>query len=260
MKKIFLYSFFDLIRSRWSIIYFAFFLLVTSGLLTLSGDMSKVIISLMNVILFVVPLMATLLATMYYYNSREFIELLLAQPIPRKRIVLGQYLGLTTSLSLSLCLGIGIPFLFYGVLGTGEAGNFLMLLLSGVILSFSFSGIAYWISLKNENRIKGFGLSVLVWLFAAILYDGIFLLLLSYFRDYPLEHLAIGGALLNPIDLSRILILLQLDISALMGYTGAVFDKFLGSGSGIILAFAAALAWIFLPVNFMLRSLQVKDF
>lgn len=260
MFKVFKYSFFDLIRSRWTLIYMAFFLLVTIGLLQLSGDSSKVIISLMNVVLFVVPLMATLLGTMYYYNSREFIELLLAQPIPRTRIILGQYLGLTLSLSLSLILGIGLPFLSYGIFRSGDFGSLLILITTGVLLSFTFAAIAFWISLKNENRIKGFGLSVLVWLFAAIMYDGIFLMLLSYFRDYPLDNLAIGGALLNPIDLSRILILLQLDISALMGYTGAVFDKFLGSFWGMTLAGTAALLWILIPGGMMVKTVNHKDF
>ncbi len=39
----------------------------------------------------------------------------------------------------------------------------------------------------------------------------------------------VGLSALNPIDLSRILILLQLDVSAMMGYTGAVFKDFFGT-------------------------------
>jgi hypothetical protein len=37
---------------------------------------------------------------------------------------------------------------------------------------------------------------------------------------------------LNPIDLGRILFLMKFDIAALMGYTGAVFQRFFGSGLG----------------------------
>lgn len=260
MIKILKYSFFDLMRSRWTIIYAAFYMLFTVSLLWLSTDLSKVIISLMNVILVLVPLIATMFSVMYYYNSREFVELLLAQPIKRSNIFLGQYFGIAYSLSLSLLIGVGLPFLFYGIFRSTEIFNFFTLLLVGVFLSFIFSAIAFFIALKNENRIKGFGLAILVWLFFAIIYDGIFLLLLVYFNDYPLENFAIGTSMFNPIDLSRILILLKLDISALMGYTGAVFQKFLGSASGIVVAFGVLLLWVGVPTYWINRTSEKKDF
>ena len=68
-------------RSRWSYVYFAFYLLLGFVLLFLNTDVSKAVITLMNVVIILVPLMGTLFGVMYYYNSKEFIELLLAQPI-----------------------------------------------------------------------------------------------------------------------------------------------------------------------------------
>lgn len=260
MFKILKYTLFDLLRSRWSYLYFGFYLVFSGALLFLSGDVSKVVISLMNVILILCPLIATMFGVMYYYNSREFIELLLAQPVRRTDIFWGQYLGLALSLSLSLLLGIGLPFLFYGIFASGEIWNFFILILDGVLLSFIFSGLAFLIALRNENKIKGFGLAILTWLFFAVIYDGLFLLLLIWFRDYPLERTSIGLAMFNPIDLSRILILLKLDISALMGYTGAVFQKFLGSGLGTILSLGALILWIVLPTLGIRWVALRKDF
>ena len=69
----------------------------------------------MNIIVVLTPLIGTIFGVMYYYNSREFTELLLAQPIRRTDIFLGQYLGVAISLSLSISLGVGLPFLFYGL-------------------------------------------------------------------------------------------------------------------------------------------------
>lgn len=260
MLKILKYSFFDLVRSRWTYIYCAFYALLTLSLFWLSSDLSKVIISLMNVILVLVPLIATIFGIMYYYNSREFTELLLAQPIKRTHIFLGQYLGVATSLSLSILIGVGLPFIVYGIFGSAEIWNYFTLLLVGVFLSFIFSGIAFLIALKNENRIQGFGLAILVWLFFAVIYDGLFLLVLAMFSDYPLESFALGASMFNPIDLSRILILLKLDISALMGYTGAVFQKFLGSGLGLGIAFLSLVLWVGLPVFGIQYVSKRKDF
>jgi len=214
----------------------------------------------MNVVLFLVPLVATVFGVMYYYNSREFIELLLAQPIKRTNIFLGQYLGIASSLSLSLLIGIGLPFVLYGVFGSGEIWNYFTLLLTGLFLSMIFSGIAFLVALKFENKIKGFGTAIFIWLFFAIIYDGLFLLILSMFNDYPLENVALGFSIANPIDLSRILILLKLDISALMGFTGAVFQKLLGSAFGMMAAFSVLSIWVIMPVLFIRRISAGKDF
>ncbi|MEZ4773212.1 MAG: ABC transporter permease subunit [Bacteroidia bacterium] len=260
MYKILKYSFFDLIRSRWTYVYCGFYLVLATGLFVLSNDVSKVIISLMNVVLMLVPLIATMFGVTYFYNSREFTELLLAQPVRRTHIFLGQYLGIALSLSLSLIVGLGIPFLIYGLIGSGETGNYLTLLFAGVFLSFIFSAISFFIALQFENRIKGFGITILIWLFFAVIYDGVLLVVMSVFSDYPLEKFALGASVCNPIDLSRILILMKLDISALMGFTGAVFKKFLGSGPGFVIAWISLTLWIVLPAQgIRLKSLN-KDF
>ena len=64
---------------------------------------------------------------------------------------------------------------------------------------------------------------------------------------------------LSPIDLSRIMILLQLDVSAMMGYTGAVFRQFFGTRIGIYVTFAVLMLWIFIPFYFSLRKFKKKD-
>jgi len=69
----------------------------------------------------------------------------------------------------------------------------------------------------------------------------------------------IAVSALNPIDLSRILILLQLDVSAMMGYTGAVFKDFFGTYTGIIFSFSVLLLWIILPVWYSIRQFNTKD-
>lgn len=260
MFKIFKYSFFDLVRSRWSLIYFLFFAITATALLYISNDVGRAITSLMNIIIILCPLIGTMFGVMYYYNSREFVELLLAQPIKRQSILLGQYLGLTVSLFVSFVLGLSIPFIFYGIVGSASLANFIVLLLAGGLLTFTFVALAFLITIKNENKIKGFSLAIITWLFMAVLYDGLFLLALFIFEDYPLDKFSLIMTVLNPIDLSRILVMLQLDISAMLGYTGAVFNKFFGSSLGFFLALSCALFWIAVPVFSMVRLAKKKDF
>lgn len=260
MLKILKYSFYDLMRSRWSYVYLAFYLLLGIVLLFLNNDLSKAVITLMNVIIVLVPLIGTIFGVMYYYNSKEFTELLLAQPLKRSSIFLGQYLGVALSLSMSLIIGLGIPFVFYGLFKSNAIWNFSLLLITGTFLTFIFTALAFNIALSNENKIKGFGYAILLWLFLAVIYDGLFLMSLIIFEDYPLDKLSLFGSMLNPIDLSRTLILLKLDISALLGYTGAVFKKFFGTNFGLIVSFAVLIIWVLLPVWRISTKSKKKDF
>lgn len=247
-------------RSRWSFIYLAFYLILGFVLLFLNNDLSKGVITLMNVIVVLTPMIGTIFGIMYYYDSREFTELLLAQPIKRSTIFMGQYLGISISLSLSLVLGLGIPFLAYGLFRSSEIYNFLLLLLNGSFLTFIFVGLAINIALHNSNKIKGFGYAILMWLFFAVIYDGLLLLLMIVFQDYPLDTYALVASFLNPVDLSRILILLKLDISALLGYTGALFQKFFGTNAGLLISLGMMSIWTIVPCVFLIRKSSKSDF
>ena len=260
MLKVLQYSIYDLARNRWTYAYFIFFLLVSVGLLRMSSSMSMAVASLMNIITALVPLVGVLFGAIYFYNSREFIELLLSQPLRRRSLFLGHYLGLALSLSVSLLLGLSVPFLLFGISGSGQAGNFLNLVCVGVALTFVFSGLAYLIALTHDNRMKGFALAIGVWLLLAVVYDGLFMAALVIFEDYPLEKVSLIASILNPIDLSRIIIMLKLDVAAIFGYTGAVFNKFLGATPGIILSFLALALWIVCPVGLYLKIAGRKDF
>jgi Cu-processing system permease protein len=226
----------------------------------MSTDLTKAIAGLLNVVVILCPLIATMFGVVYFYASREFIELLLARPMKRSQIFMGLYIGLGASLSVSFLLGVGIPLALFGILVSTEAFNFLFLILSGVLLTLIFSAISFLVALRYNDRIKGFSYAIFIWLFWAVIYDGVFMLGLVYFQDYPLEKFALVASLLNPIDLSRILVLLKLDISALMGYTGAVFKNFFGNGSGTFYSILMLLVWLALPILGIIVRANRRDF
>jgi len=229
-------------------------------LLFLNNDMNKAVITLMNIILVLTPLIGTIFGVMYYYQSKEFTELLLAQPIKRSKIFMGQYLGVALSLTLSLVLGLGIPFVSYGLFKSAAIFDFSLLLLVGAFLNFIFVALSYNISLSTDNKIKGFGYAILMWLFMAVIYDGLFLISLVLFNEYPLDKVSLAATMFNPIDLSRILILLKLDISALLGYTGAVFKNFFGTSMGMLSSLSILTLWVGLPVYRIIYKSKKKDF
>lgn len=260
MNPLLKFSFYEMVRSRWAYIYTGFYLLSTMVLMMLSNDISKTLISMTNITLVLTPLIGVLFGTTYYYNSREFINLLLGQPISRTNIFFSIYGGLVITLCLSLIIGIGVPLLGYGVLGSSHLNIFLLLLAAGCILSIIFSAIAFLLAMLFNDKVKGLSFSIFIWLFFAVIYDGIILLLLFIFKDYPLDKMTIGLITMNPIDLSRILITMKLDISAMMGYTGAVLTKFLGQLWGTLTIVGSLLIWIGVPLWLIKRVSNVKDF
>jgi Cu-processing system permease protein len=79
------------------------------------------------------------------------------------------------------------------------------------------------------------------------------------FNDYPLEKITLALIAFNPVDLARIIMLLQLDISALMGYTGAFYKNFFGSYVGVLFSSSLLLVWALIPLLMALRIFNKKD-
>ena len=52
--------------------------------------------------------------------------------------------------------------------------------------------------------------------------------------------------------------MLKMDVSALMGYTGALYKDFFGSGSGILFTVGIMLLWIILPLWWAFGFLKRK--
>ena len=140
-----------------------------------------------------------------------------------------------------------------------SVGNVYLLGIS-VILTFVFTGLAYLASSMNVEKVRGIGLSIVIWLFMAVIFDIIVILLIYLFRDYPLEKFIIILTSLNPIDLGRILLLLKTDVSALMGFTGASFKNFFGSSIGMLLSIAALFLWVLIPYLLAIRIFRRRNF
>lgn len=254
MNKMIKYIMADILRSRTIIVYTIALLILSFGVFNMEDNAAKGIVSLLNVVLFVVPLVSMVFSTIYLYNSAEFIELLVSQPLRRKTIWLSIFLGLASAVTLAFLIGVGIPVLLYAFTASG-----IVLLVCGSILSVIFVSIALWTAVRIRDKAKGIGLAILLWLYFALLFDVLVLFLLFQFSDYPIENGMVAVSMFNPIDISRILILLQIDLSAMMGYTGAIFRNFFGTSGGMALTAAVMTLWIVVPLWFSLRFFKYKD-
>ena len=254
MKKLIKYVVLDILRNKIVIGYTLFLLLISLSVFNLDDNSSKGLLSLLNIVLIIVPLLSIIFATIYVYNSDKFIELLVSQPVKRTTLFFSIYTGLTASLVLAVLAGIGLPVLLYD---RSEAG--MMLLVASLILTAVFVALAMLASVITRDKAKGIGVSILLWFYFAIIFDGLVLFIIFQFSEYPLEKASIALTALNPIDLSRILVLLKMDISAMMGYTGAVFKEFFEGVTGYFFISIVMLAWMFSPIFLAVKKFNNKD-
>ena len=254
MTRVIKYIFYDLLRTRFIILYTAFLLLSTFAMFQIDSDSGKVVLSLLNVVLMVVPLISVVFTTIHFFNSYEFIELMLAQPVNRKSIFLSEYISVAVSLCGAYVIGIGVPALLFGA-GT----TIITLLFTGIILTLVFVSLAFLSSVLTRDKAKAIGIALLFWFYFSLIYDGLLLWVVYSFSDYPLDKITLTLIAFNPVDLARIIMLLQLDISALMGYTGAFYKEFFGSNLGAILSFSILMIWVILPLSIAMRIFSRKD-
>jgi Cu-processing system permease protein len=254
MKKIIKYVLLDLLRNRITIAYTLFLLIISLSVFNLEDNPSKGILSLLNLILIIVPLVSIVFSTIYVYNAAEFIELLVSQPLKRINIWLSIFAGLALSMSVAFLVGCGLPILIYASFDVG-----IIMTAMGLLITIVFVAIALLASVLTRDKAKGIGVSILLWFYFTLIFDGIVLFLLFQFIDYPMEKPMILFSCLNPVDLARILILLKLDISALMGATSAIFRNFFGSRWGMSATIGIMAAWAFLPLWWSVRKFNRKD-
>lgn len=254
MNRITKYVITDILRNRILLAYGLLLAAFSWTALSLEDNSAKGLLTILNLMLLMVPLMSVLFSTIYIYNSAEFIELLVSQPIRRTQIWGSLFSGLGSSLGFVFLLGMGLPLLLYapGILG-------LMMCGTGVLITLIFCAIGFFAAVFSRDKARGIGIAILIWLFYALLFDGLLLFLIFQFSEYPIEKFMIGVAVLSPIDLARILIILQLDISVLMGFTGAVFKDFFGTKVGLAISFGMLLVWTLAPYFISRHKFKTKD-
>ncbi len=254
MNRITTYIVLNIVRSNIVVVYTLLLAALSWGIFSVEDNTSKGILTLLNVILLTVPLVSLIFSTIYLYNSSEFIELLLSQPIRRSTIWWSLFWGLTLSMQLAFLLGAGIPIYVYAPPDVG-----LIMIAMGLCITAVFVSIAFLSAILTRDKAKGIGIAIMAWLFFALMFDGLVLFLLFQFADYPIEKIMVGITALNPIDLARVLILLHIDVSAMMGYTGAIFKDFFGTTLGMIIALGILLLWVAVPFGISLMKFNKKD-
>jgi Cu-processing system permease protein len=258
--KVVRYELRNVMRSRWVLAYGLFFLVTTELLLRLGGSTPRALLSLLNIVVLFIPLVTIVFGTIYWHASREFTELLLAQPVQRGALFHGLFAGLVLPLSAAYLIGVSLPLLLHGGLARDSISLLALMLIAGVALTAVFGALATLVAGTVDDRLRALGVALGMWGIMTIAWDGLILWVTVAFANRPLEQPLLALTFLNPVDLARVLLILRLDVSAMMGYTGAVFSRFLGGWMGTAAALAGLAAWALVPGLFALRAFKTRDF
>jgi Cu-processing system permease protein len=262
----------EAIRSRWVVLSGTLFGILALALSVFGmrsvgavgfGGFSRTAIGLLNLALYLVPLLALLLSINSMAAEREegSLEVLLAQPIARHSIVLGKFCGLAAALAGALCGGFGLAGLVLGLASAdADAGGYILLLLRSIGLGLVFLSLGLWIASAAATRLRALTWGLLLWFATVLLYDLVIVGTTALFGGAALR--AALGLLLaaNPVDLVRVGTLIHLGGADSFGLTAQALIGFLRGPSGSALLTLALLAWIALPLLGAVRTFSRRDF
>ncbi|CCE02899.1 ABC transporter permease [Bradyrhizobium sp. STM 3809] len=211
-----------------------------------------VIVSLSSLTIFLIPLIALLIAHDAIVGDMErgTMLLLLSYPIARWQVLLGKFLGHLAVLAFATCLGYGaaaVALLIGGSSFDAEGlAAFAAMIGSSVLLGAVFVAIGYLVSAVVRDRGTAAGLCIGLWLALVLIYDMALLGLLVLDQGRNISGGVLSALLLlNPADAYRLLNLTGFaNVSLFSGMAGLAASSTLS----VRALLAALVLWTLIPL------------
>lgn len=258
------------VRNRWTLLFAAVFSLLalaisyfgmaTAGAIGFQG-LARTSASLLNLVLYLVPLVALMMGTLSFTNEKSMSESLFSQPITRTEILLGKLLGLFGSICVSTMLGFGLAGMIIAAkAGTGGALRYPLLVGYTLLLAMVFLGISSLIALAGGRGARALGVAIFVWFFFVFFYDLLTIGATFFLRERMANTLLFTSLFGNPVGMVRVSSLMAIDGEQVFGAAGAALTRALGGrGASLLLLLTGLLVWIVLPVAISRRLLRRQD-
>ncbi|STZ76624.1 ABC transporter permease [Bergeriella denitrificans] len=215
------------------------------------------VVSLSSLSIFLIPLIAMLLAydALIGEIERGTMALLLSYPVSRNQILAGKFIGHLIILTLATTAGYGLAGialqLAHGGIDIAAWQPFLLLIAASVVLGAAFLAMGYLISAKVKERGTAAGIAIGVWLFFVVIFDMALLgILVADTQQQITAPVVEAVLLLNPTDIYRLLNLTGYENTAM--YAGmAGLSGQLDLGMPVLLA--AQALWVLVPLALAAR-------
>jgi len=217
-------------------------------------SLSSTIVSLASLAVFIIPLIALMLAYDGIVGEDESgtLLLLMTYPLSRWQLLLGKMAGQGAIMAFSTVIGFGSSAIMMGLFSNTAWSElivpYLIFILSAVLLGWIFIAIAYVISTSVSEKSKAAGIALIVWFLFVLVFDLGLLGLLVGTQGNVDETLFPFLLLLNPTDIFR---LVNITYFAEQNLTGlmAIAQQ---TQFSLFSLFAGLLVWLLLPVTLAL--------
>ena len=238
----------------------AYFGMVTSGYAGFQ-DFTRTSASIVNLGGFLIPLFALLLGVFSFITNQGYFEILVTQPISRSNVLLGRYLGLLLTILGASLLGFGLPgALIALVIGVAGAQSYLLVVVYSMMLAMVFTGLSVLIALVARRRQIALGIALGVWVFYELVYGMLMLGTTLYVSPGVLKTVLLAGLMGNPVDIARVLSLLQIGGPHLYGPAGATLVKLTGSaGMATLYGVLGLLVWVVGPLVLSMKIFERQN-
>jgi len=259
------------IRNRW-VIASILLLTVLAVSLTLLGStpvgitkaslLSVTMVSLTSLSIYLIPLIALMLAfdTIVGEYERGTLLLLLTYPVRRWQIIIGKFLGHLSILAIAILLGYGIVALYFAFDGVGtgqEWQDYFLMMGSSLLLGAIFIALGYLVSVVVQQRSTATGISLGLWLFIVVFYDLILLGMLLADKSHVIQSKLLAVLILfNPADVYRLFNLTGSELATLVSGMSGVAQTDLLAPLTLIMTL---LLWLLVPLMLSIYIFQKKE-
>jgi Cu-processing system permease protein len=260
------------VRSRWTqlfaLVFGALALAVSGSGYVLSGgsgiqDFSRTAASLMQLVLLLVPLTALVMGVLALTPEKGSAELMFAQPVARRDVLLGSLLGLFEALVAAQSLGFGgAGLVIFARAGSDGLPGFVTVWAGSVVLTAVFLALAALVSAGQfgRRRVRALATALVVWVALALVADVVALGAASFLRSGHASRVLIVSVLANPIGAVRTGALLAIEGTGAFGAASLALLRFTSGPTGAAAAIVSSLLlWIVVPAAFSVRRLSRID-
>lgn len=217
------------------------------------SPLSITVVSLSSLTIFLVPLIALLIAhdAIAGEFDRGTMLLLLSYPVHRWQIIAGKFVGHVGILAFATVLAYGAAGVAVSLSGGATDPRavpaFAVMLASSVLLGAAFTALGYVASALTRDPRVAAGVALGLWLFFVLLYDMALLGILVADQGKTITVGALNLLLLaNPADIYRLLNLTGFaNVGSLTGMAALTEDVLLGKPMLVL----ALLAWVAVPLG-----------
>lgn len=258
------------IRNRWTLVFagvfgvlvlaISYFGLVTGGNVGFQG-FARTSASLLNMVLYIVPLVALVMGTLSFTSETSASELLFSQPVTRGEILIGKFLGLFASIFTATLIGFGLAGIIIATkAGTDGAWRYPVFVLFSLLLALIFLSLSAFISAICRRKAKAFGVALFAWFFFVLCYDLLVIGGTFLFKERTANSLIFGSLFGNPVDMIRVASLMTLNGKDIFGAGGAALLRFLGGETLSLVVLIIVLSlWVVAPLFAAQRFLKHQD-